>query len=157
MHVSSFPAFLPTLVSALPPLRDRKIYKVLSLDPSNVMKGLEFNGQDAAVELSQIRSLTFSTTCESSFGHTHHIHIHSYTRVLTLSVFLTCTSHDLALSINICLVQLVAVTEGQSNARSCNTAPNGRILAKSKMPLSNSSILLFSRMTCPQSSLSKSK
>ena len=51
--------FLPSLVGALPPLaRQEDPQKSLSLDPSNVMKGLESDGQGGTVEPGQVRSKT---------------------------------------------------------------------------------------------------
>ena len=65
MRVSTFATlssvFLPSLVGAVPPLaRQEDPQKSFSLDPSNVMKGLEFDGQGDAVEPGQVRSLTSS-------------------------------------------------------------------------------------------------
>jgi len=55
------PVFLSRLVGALPPLaRQEDPQKSLSLDPANVMKGLESDGQGDVVEPGQVRSKTSS-------------------------------------------------------------------------------------------------
>lgn len=64
MRVSTFAAlssgFLPGLVGALHLPRQEDPQTSLSLDPSNVMKGLESDGQGDVVEPGQVRSKTSS-------------------------------------------------------------------------------------------------
>ena len=65
MRISTLAAlssvFLPNLVGALPSLaRQEDPQKSLSLDPSNVMRGLEFDGQGDEAVQGQVRSKTSS-------------------------------------------------------------------------------------------------